>query len=793
MHTPKPKSGRPPWLVHHNLVEKEVGTALKPFLHTQASVPPDGGFFRPSSRFTPHPTHPMKTHIFLPISLAILSLFALFGTLHHAQAAPHSDPVAQAVAFLQSQQQPDGGLDAFGFGASNTSGTARALLALASQGYDPAMLTASSGQSALDYLAAQAITYTHDASGTTAARLFPANAGLLLTAASATNANPHAFGGMDLIAQLTATYHPASGAYSTTAVLGWTSGAASALNQAWSILGLSAVGEPVPLTATTYLISLQAADGSWDWGSPDSTGLAVLALLGSGHNQPTDAPIQAALTFLADTQLSSGGWRPSWDSDPLNADSTAWALQALAAAGYAPHSQTWNDPAAALLTLQQSDGRIGGTYANAYSTAEALFGLSGKPLYTLSPRTQARRALAWMAALQNADGSWSDFSSPNMGATADAVLAFAAAGYDPAGITASGNSPLDYLAANAAAYAAADPASAGKLALAVTAAGQDAHNFGGLNLVHVLTATHYSPTLGAFGVPTNTWHQSFAILGLAAAGEPIPVSATQNLLALQQPDGGWKYDLSPAFWNTTAPDNTGLALQALMAAGLPLTDTHLLSATAYLHNTQDPLGGWGNANSTAFALQGLLAAGEDLHAWRLNGYTPFQALFAYQKMDGPFVYQWDSPWSAPADNFFATRQAVPALLGVPFPIAGAPLTAFPAPPALPDSDRSLPGAPSAAFGSPGTLTLPFDGDPDQDAAFSLQWQPQGASTWFTATLHRADGLITATLPLTRPVTYAFSLTISDPDGVQSGSAYTTSLRLDAVLEPVRIYLPLIQR
>ncbi|RMF47707.1 MAG: hypothetical protein D6755_04765, partial [Anaerolineae bacterium] len=608
------------------------------------------------------------TRLLIPVICAAILLAAWFSIPRPATAAPHSDPVSQAVAFLQSQQQPDGGLDAFGLGASNTSGTARAILALAAQGYDPAMLTASSGQSALDYLAAQAITYTHDASGTTSAHLFPANAGLLLTAISAANANPHAFGGMDLTAQLTATYHPASGAYSTTAVLGWTSGAASALNQAWSILGLSAAGEPVPLTATTYLLSLQAADGSWDWGSPDSTGLAVLALLGSGHYQPTDAPIQAALAFLADTQLASNGWRPSWDSDPLNADSTAWVLQALAAAGYSPHSQTWNDPAAALLSLQQSDGRIGGTYANAYSTAEALFGLSGRPLYALSPRTQARRALAWMAALQNADGSWSDFGSPSMGATTDVVLAFAAAGYDPAGITASGSlsSPLDYLAANAASYAAADPASAGKLALAVTAAGQDAHNFGGLDLVHVLTATHYSPTLGAFGVPTNTWHQSFAILGLAAAGEPIPVNATQNLLALQQPDGGWKYDLSPAFWNTTAPDSTGLALQALIAAGLPVTDTHILSATAYLRSTQDPFGGWSNANSTAFALQGLLAVGEDLHAWRVNGHTPFEALFAYQKADGPFVYQWDSPWGAPTDNFFATRQAVPALLGVPF-------------------------------------------------------------------------------------------------------------------------------
>lgn len=737
----------------------------------------------------------MKLRSFLPLTLATLCLALLFGGLSHVQAAPTVDPISQAVTFLQSKQQPDGGIDAFEFGASNTSGTARALLALSAQGLDPALLTAASGQSALDYLAAQAITYTHDASGTTSAHLFPANAGLLLNAVSAVNQDGHAFGGMDLIAQLEATYHPASGAYSTTAVLGWTSGAASTLNQAWSILGLSAAGQSVPVTATTYLVSLQAPDGSWDGGSPDSTGLAVLALLGSGHLQPTDAPIQAALDYFRNTQRPSHGWRPSWDSASLNADSTAWVLQALRAVGYAPTSLAWDAPASALLTLQQTDGRIGGTYANAYSTAEALFGLSGRPLYSLSARTQARRALAWMRTLQNADGSWSDFGSPSPGATTDVVLAFAATGYNPASLTATnGTTPLDYLATQAYTYTTNDPASAGKLILAVSAAGRDPYNFGGQNLVHVLTATHYSATIGAFGVPTNTWHQSFALLGLAAAGESIPVSATQNLLALQQPDGGWKYNLSSAAWNTTTPDSTALALQALRAAGLPVTHSAILSATAYLSATQDASGGWGNANSTAYALQSLYAVGADLSDWRTpEGHTPLDALLTYQKVDGPFVYQWDSPWSAPTDNFFATRQAIPPLLGVSFPIGGAPLTVFTAPRALPDADRTLPGDPAATYGAPGLFRLPLDGDPDADATFTLQWQPVGAATWFTATVQRSTGLLTATLPLTQPVDYHFALTINDPDGVQWGRTFSTSVVIESLLQPQRIFLPLIAR
>ncbi len=741
----------------------------------------------------------MPKKLLPPLLTAFLLAAALFSGLRTARAAlipsAAGTPVDAAIAFLQTQQQPDGGIDAFGFGASNASGTARALLGLAAQGYDPGLLTASSGLTALDYLAAQAVTYTHDASGTTSAHLFPANAGLLLAAVSAAGENPRAFGGMDLSAELSATYHAATGAYSTTALLGWTSGAASALNQSWAILGLAAAGEEVPAPAADFLVSLQAADGSWDWGSPDTTALALTALIGSGRYRPTDAPIQSGLNFLRATQLENAGWRPSWDGDPLNADSTAWALQALAAAGYAPHSAAWSDPAAALLSLQQADGRIGGTYANAYSTAEALFGLSGRPLYALGGRAQARRALGWMASLQNADGSWSNFGFPDMGATADAVLAFAAAGYDPATLTAAGSysTPLDYLAANAPAYAAQGPASAGKLSLAVAAAGEDPSAFGGVNIPNVLTATHYSATLGAFGVPTNTWHQAFAILGLRAAGEDLPAGVTQTLLGLQQSDGGWKYNLSPAAWNTTTPDSTGLALQALAAAGLPPTHPQIISATRYLSVSRDASGGWGNANSTAYALQGLLAAGEDPADWLVDGHSPLDALSAYQKTDGPFVYQWDSPWSPPVDDFFATRQAVPALLRLAFPFSPAALKPFSPLPPLPDSDRAVLGTFSAAYGTPGTARLSLDGDPDRDASFALEWQVQGAASWYTATLQRSGDALTATLPLTLPTAYAFRITVSDPDGVQFGGLLTPSLVVSGTLQPRQAFLPLVRR
>lgn len=324
-----------------------------------------------------------------PKSLIGLILFVglLFSGLFPQQqvVAQTVDPViTAALAYLQTQQEPDGGLNSFGSG-SDPDGTARALLALAASGQPADRLISSQGLTLLDYLSAQAVTYTHDASGL----LFPARAGLLLAAVATAQAYPYDFGGMDLIGEIEAAFHPETGVYSTTAVQEWSSGAASDLNQAWSILGLALAGQPIPQSATDYLLSTQAADGSWSFGDPDTTALAVVALLASGNVSADAAAIQSAWEFFHASQLPSGGWRPSWDSDPLNADTTGWVIQALRAAGEDPTSAEWsgleNNPLAALAGLQKPDGSIGGTYANAYSTADALIGLGGLPLKALWP------------------------------------------------------------------------------------------------------------------------------------------------------------------------------------------------------------------------------------------------------------------------------------------------------------------------------------------------------------------------------------------------------------------------
>ncbi len=702
------------------------------------------------------------------------------GGIPSPAAPDHTSAITRAVAYLHSQQRPDGGLPGFASG-SDPFATAKGVIALAAVNLPQDTLAiAPTGTTMLDYLAGAAFTYTRDLSG----KLFPNRAGLLTVAAVAGEADPKTFGGVDLVAAMRSAYHPPTGAYSTTASLGFATGEASAVNQAWTVLGLAAAQESVPLTATHFLLELQEDDGGWGYGAGgdvDTTALALQALLATGHVSPEADEVQAGLDFLQAEQDRAGGWGFEWGgSYAPSADATASALQAVVAAGYTPATKSWaapeGDPHAALAGMQAADGSFSG---NALGTAHAIAGLAEAPLPLFGREQRGRLGLAWLAQLQGADGAWpTPFGYP-AGATADAVLAFAAAGYDPATVRAAAGSPsaMEYLSGTAAAYAAVGPDAAGKLALAVSAAGGDPTTFGGTDLVAAISA-YYSPTVEAFaGDPGNSWHQSLAILGLRAAGEPLPEGTLQTLRDLQQPDGGWKYDLNP--WSPESdPDSTGLAMQALVAAGAPPTATSLVSATAYLRAERDAEGGWSSANSTALAIQGLLAAGADLGApaWQVGGRGPLAALEGYQKPDGAFAYGL-------YDSAFATRQAVPALLGRSYPLSG---TLAPWAPVMtgPDPDRLVLGRPRYD-GATGSVVMPFGSDLNANGAVTVNWRLHETVVLVgSAGMARGAGHFTAALPFSLTDRYVLSFTALDPDGVQGEAG---EVQIHAV------YLPLVRR
>lgn len=286
-----------------------------------------------------------------------------------------------------------------------------------------------------------------------------------------------------------------------------------------------------------------------------------------------------------------------------------------------------------------------------------------------TPQTNAaNQALDYIRTIQNADGGFPSFGSDSSaGATLDAVFAFAAASVDVTTVAKGGHSPIDYLEAQAAAYA-ATPGGAAKLVLGLTAAGEDPHAFAGADYVAKMQS-YFDSAAHRYG--EQTFNHALYILARKSLGLS-PASGTVSFLeSKQSADGCWGFsDGSGCDTNTTA-----VAIQALVAAGVSHNSGSIQHALGYLETAQNADGGFpylvpseSDANSTAFVLQALVAAREDIDAggpWEKPGaHTPLQALLSFRDAaTGAFTFTY-----AGEDNAYATYQAVPALLLQPLPL-----------------------------------------------------------------------------------------------------------------------------
>jgi hypothetical protein len=278
-----------------------------------------------------------------------------------------------------------------------------------------------------------------------------------------------------------------------------------------------------------------------------------------------------------------------------------------------------------------------------------------------------QKALGWMRGQQQDDGSFPGFGP---GETVDAILGFVAAGESLDGLSKNGNTPLSFLEAQAQGYA-TGPGAAAKLTMAAVAAGADPTNIGGVNLLEQIGKA-YDPTTGQYGA--DVYGHALSLIAIRSVGAVPPLPAIQRLIAAQLPDGGWSFDGTEATGSDT--NTTGLALQALV--GQRQADGARGKALGYLESQQNDDGGFpysqtsqfGNdsdANSTALAIQGIIAAGEDPAAsrWTKGGKTALDLLASLQNPSGALRFQA----SAPDDNGLATYQAVPALLVKTLPVA----------------------------------------------------------------------------------------------------------------------------
>lgn len=270
------------------------------------------------------------------------------------------------------------------------------------------------------------------------------------------------------------------------------------------------------------------------------------------------------------------------------------------------------------------------------------------------------QALAYLESVQNEDGGFPTGFAPesDVSTTADVIVAFAAAGEDPAALmTPEMFNPYYFLGQQVEAGEVMAVGTLAKIVNAVAAGGKDVTAFGGRDLVEDLLAAQSDD--GLFGM--GAFDHCLALIALQNAGAPVAEDAVEAAAAAQNEDGGWGFAAGEASDTNT----TGLCLQALAAAG---EDDAVAAGLNYLAAIQNEDGGWpyqspsdfgtdSDANSTALVTQALLAAGEDLADWN----NPDEWLRSLQVEGGAFAYQA----AMPEANLLATVGVVPALAGVP--------------------------------------------------------------------------------------------------------------------------------
>jgi Eukaryotic cobalamin-binding protein len=295
--------------------------------------------------------------------------------------------------------------------------------------------------------------------------------------------------------------------------------------------------------------------------------------------------------------------------------------------------------------------------------------------FTAAPASAGRvedtsaAAAKWLSGKLEADGGvnsgFSKGSDP--GASADAVVALAAAGVAPASVTsAGGKTPLDYLASIVGAKTKPNIGQLAKIALAVRATGLNPRAFGNSDLIAQISAA-YNDNTGVIG--DSVFTHSLAMLALARNGAAVPAKAASTLESLQSASGGWAFaGKGPADVDTTA-----LAVQALIAVGRPANSGPAGRGLGYLHSLQNADGGFpyqspsefgteSNVNSTALVAQAIIAAGDQPESWAAARGNPLSYIVTLANSSGALGFQG----SFNADNALATIGAIPALLRKPF-------------------------------------------------------------------------------------------------------------------------------
>ncbi len=274
-----------------------------------------------------------------------------------------------------------------------------------------------------------------------------------------------------------------------------------------------------------------------------------------------------------------------------------------------------------------------------------------------------KRAVDYLKGRQLSDGGFAEPGrSSSEQLTMWVVCGLASVGQDVGSWRKGGKSPIEFLAAGASKLEMLTDVEKG--CLAVCCAGGNPRSFGGRDLVAQIKS-RMAPD-GRIGGLVN--EHCWGIIALKAAGETVPDGARAWLAANQNLDGGFGYGAGTG----SDPDNTGAALQALIAAGEDPAGSAVKRAISYLHFCQAPDAGFtynadqSNVASTAWAVQGIVAAGQDPGGpdWTRSGKTPLDYMASTQQSDGHFRYMKSSD----ANAAWMTAEALPAISGKAYPL-----------------------------------------------------------------------------------------------------------------------------
>ena len=241
-------------------------------------------------------------------------------------------------------------------------------------------------------------------------------------------------------------------------------------------------------------------------------------------------------------------------------------------------------------------------------------------------------AADWLESAQNVDGgfgpSQGDASSAEI--TCWAMLGLEAAGRNPLDVSQGGSTPVDFLRRRVGELA--SPGDLSRTILALQGAGVDPRNFGGQNLVSRLLSRRRDN--GSY----EDWPNStaYAVIALRTAGAGGTEKSLSWLRSVQNDDGGW----GDTPGSPSNADGTGAVLQALSPDSKASAQ-----GLSYLRRTQHKGGGYAlggsggvNTQSTAWAIQGILAAGGDPGSFRRGGFSAPEYLTNNQQPDGSYRY-----------------------------------------------------------------------------------------------------------------------------------------------------------